>query len=99
MKFGLYKCTQKQPVPGNNSRLTKRRHFGSHSFYRQSRASSSRLNTKADEASLGKNTTLLSEGHTYNLSFPSVDDTYYIADSLLGNAVKVCRWIFHHHFI
>ena len=90
-----YKCTQHQPVSGQ----TKHRHLGNCSPNPQSRARSSRLYTKADEASLGKNTTLLSEDQLYNLSFPNEEDTYYNADSLLGNAVKVCRWLFHHHFI
>ena len=99
MKSGLYKCTEEQPVPGNNRRLSTRRHVGSQSLYHQSRASSSRLKNKAGEAAFVNPNALSIEGHTYNLSFPSVDDTYYIADSLLGNAVKVCRWLFHHHFI
>ena len=94
-----YKCTQHQPVSGQNRRLPSRRHLGNCGPNPQSRARSSRLHTKADEASLGKNTTLLSEGQLYNLSFPNEEDTYYNADSLLGNAVKVCRWLFHHHFI
>ena len=99
VKSGLCQCTQPKPVSCQNSRLSKRRHLGSQSSYPQSRARSSRLYTKADEASLGKNTTLLSEDQLYNLSFPNEEDTYYNTDSLLGNAVKVCRWLYHHHFI
>ena len=96
MKKGLHKCTEQKPVPGNNIRLFRRRHFGSASFYRQSRASSSRLKTtKAGEAVLVNPSALYNEGHYYN-SFPTVEDPY-IAESLQDIAVKV--WLFHHHFL
>ena len=99
MKSGLYKCTEEQPVPGHNRWLSTRRHLGSQSSYRQSRASCSRLKNKAGEAAFVNPNALSIEGQLYNLSFPNEEDTYYNADSLLGNAVKVCRWLFHHHFI
>ena len=96
MKPRLYKCTQRQPVPGYNRRLFRRRHLGSQSLYRQSRASSSRLKTnKAGEAVLVYPNALYNEGHIYN-SFSSVEDPY-IAESLQDNAVKV--WLYHHHFL
>ena len=99
LKSGLYKCTEEHPVPGNNRRLSTRRHLGSQSSYGQSRASSYRLKNKAGEAAFVNPNALSIEGRNYD-SFPYVEDTTnYNADSLQGNAVKVCRWLFHHHFI
>jgi len=98
VKLSLYRRTQSQLVSDQNRRLQKRRHLGTHGNNLQSRARRSRLsNTKADEASLGNNSALPSEGHCYD-SFPSVEDTYY-ADIPQGDAVKVRWWLFHHHFI
>ena len=89
-KLSQYKCTEPRPVSVHNRRLTR--------LKRQSRASSSRLNTtKADEASLGYYTTVPTESQYYH-SYPTVEDTYY-ADFPQGDAVKVCRWLFHHHYI
>ena len=66
--------------------------------YRQSRARSSRLKTyKAGEAASVYPNALYNEGHYYN-TFSSVEDPY-IAESLQDNAVKVRRWLYHHHFI
>ena len=67
--------------------------------YRQSTANSSRLKiTKAGEAVLVNNPNALSiEGRNYD-TFSSVEDPY-IAESLQDNAVKVRRWLYHHHFI
>ena len=91
-KLSQYKCTEPRPVSVHNRRLIRLKR-------RQSRASSSRLNTtKADEASLGNYTALSSEGQLYH-SYPTVEDTYYYADFPQGDAVKVCRWLFHHHYI
>ena len=96
VKPRLYKCTQEQPVPGNNKRLFRRRHLCSQSLYHQSRASSSRLKTnKAGEAVLVNPSALYNEDHYYN-SFPNVEDPY-IAESLQDIAVKV--WLYHHHFL
>ena len=64
-------------------------------FYRQSRASCSRLNYKAGEAASVNPIALYNEGRNYD-SFPSVEDAY-IAESLQDIAVKV--WLFHHHFL
>ena len=101
--YKLYKCTQ-QPVSSQNRRLTKRRHLSWSGPNRQSRASSSRPSiAKADKSVLDNHNSALAhftflkiiQDQCYD-AFPTEEEPY-IAESPLGNAVKV--WLYHHHFI
>ena len=93
----VYTCTPQQTSSVHNRQLPSRRPQSMSGSYRQSTASSSRLNTnKAGEAVLVNNPNALSiEGRNYD-TFSSVEDPY-IAESHQDIAVKV--WLYHHHFL
>ena len=55
------------------------------------------MKNKVDEAAFVNPNALSIEGRNYD-TFSSVEDPY-IAESLQDNAVKVRRWLYHHHFI
>jgi len=95
MKQVLHKCTQPKPVPGINRQLPRRRHLTPCGSYRQSTASSSRLNTtKTGEAVSGDTSILYNEDKLYNYAF-SIKDKY----TKIPRADAVQVWLFHDHYI